>query len=809
MGAVYRAVDVMLDREVALKAIRPELARDRDAVERFRGEARTLARLNHPAIATIYNFFEHEGDFFLAMEFLRGETLGDLLRKKGALPWKEAVALLASALEGIEQAHALGIVHRDLKPDNLMLTGAGTLKVMDFGIARVAGGSRRLTQTGYMVGTLRYMSPEQIRDEPVDHRTDLYALGAVLFEMLTGRVPFDGGSDYTVLRAQVEEPPPPPRDAVPDLPDWLEHAVLRALAKRPADRFQTVGELRRLLQLRGDLRPAGRTTRQLTLEEAPTVVAGARSGHAAGQPPPPAPPAGVEVRREAAVALPFPPSLAPRGGRPGAAENPLPASASWPAWPRRLPSRGAVSAAALQEREAVEPNRVIPPPEPLRPASPPPPGPASETSWSATPSAFESFTVWLADTFADQRPQAGGDQASQGAGGDRRRFSEGSEWRERGEWRKWWDWRHAAIAAVVMLMLAGAIVVSRAASDLRLAEPTLESLRRRAAAASHRATAVAPAPGSERPAAAGTPGGAARAEVPAQPTGPPAGGGTAPLAPAGGAHPLAPGGGAAPPAAAGAAGRLAPPPSGAVGSPRGGAGAPAPPLQWPAPPRAGIAGVIADRGAQPAPENGAPLDGTSPLVVREGPRRPGERPAAVAQGPSWLDGRSGAAPLDPTGAVSEPGAPGLGRAAAAAPEAPRGPLPKAELRRLGQELERESGSLRALYGAYLERQGGSSEGRQRRLARLSQELSDFGRSVERFNQPLRGGFFTRFKRRLHLAPPPAVDRGDMASRAQELAASGSRVDRLLAELRPNRQLRHLWSETRANWRRAANLCLDR
>lgn len=172
MGAVYRAVDEMLEREVAVKAIRPELAREPEIVERFRAEAKILARIHHPAIATIYSFFHSGDELFLAMEYVFGRPLAAVLSADGALPWRRAVALLSSCLDGIEQAHRAGIIHRDLKPDNLMLTPADTLKVMDFGIARIPGSSH-LTRTGLLIGTLRYVAPEQIRGEEVDRRTDV------------------------------------------------------------------------------------------------------------------------------------------------------------------------------------------------------------------------------------------------------------------------------------------------------------------------------------------------------------------------------------------------------------------------------------------------------------------------------------------------------------------------------------------------------------------------------------------------------------------------------------------------------------
>jgi tRNA A-37 threonylcarbamoyl transferase component Bud32 len=297
MGTVYRAVDVMLEREVAIKAIRPELSREPEIVERFRAEAKMLARLSHPAIATIYSFFVDGEDVFLAMEFVRGRSLSGLLQSAGPLPWERAVPLLAGALDGIEQAHRVGIVHRDLKSDNLMVTAAGTVKVMDFGIARLIGSSR-LTRTGLLVGTLHYMAPEQIRGEDVDRRTDVYALGAVLYEMVTGRVPFQGASDYAVLKAHVEENPAPPSVAMPGLPAWLDQAILKALSKAPAERFQTVEELRLFLLGQGAPAAAGPTlvipaADQPTLHMAPTVAAvrppAAATPPASVMPPPGAP----------------------------------------------------------------------------------------------------------------------------------------------------------------------------------------------------------------------------------------------------------------------------------------------------------------------------------------------------------------------------------------------------------------------------------------------------------------------------------------------------------------------------------------
>lgn len=332
MGAVYRAVDQMLDREVALKAIRPELAREPEIVQRFRAEAKTLARIHHGAIANVYSFFYEGEELFLAMELVGGRSLARVLASDGPIPWERAVALLATAMDGIQVAHDAGIVHRDLKPENLMVTDAGTIKVMDFGIARVMG-TGHLTRTGLLVGTLRYMSPEQIRGEEVDGRADVYALGAVLYEMLTGRPPFEGASDWAILRAQIEETPRPPSEKIPLLPWWIDRAVLKALAKVPAERFQTVEEMRRTLLRQGETIP-GRPApaRAESLEELPTMVTPPASARAPAPLPIPPP----------AVAHPVPPPLPP-----AALSGPAPSSYRSVEIPREGAAWKGLAAAAL------------------------------------------------------------------------------------------------------------------------------------------------------------------------------------------------------------------------------------------------------------------------------------------------------------------------------------------------------------------------------------------------------------------------------------------------------------------------------
>ena len=246
MGAVFKGIDLMLEREVAIKMLRPELASQPQVVERFRSEAVTLAKLNHPNIATLFSFLRHGEDFFMVMEFVRGETLDSLIRRSGAMPCAQAIALFCQALEGIDHAHRMGIVHRDIKPANMMLTETGTLKVMDFGIARVLGTSR-MTRQGNIVGTIEYMSPEQVRGQETDARSDIYSLGILLYEMLTGRVPFSSDSEYDLMQMQIERAPEPPRLYSAQIPQFVEQAIMRALAKRIEARFQGAAEFRNAL----------------------------------------------------------------------------------------------------------------------------------------------------------------------------------------------------------------------------------------------------------------------------------------------------------------------------------------------------------------------------------------------------------------------------------------------------------------------------------------------------------------------------------------------------------------------------------
>jgi serine/threonine-protein kinase len=246
MGTVYKAVDVMLEREVAIKMLRPEIASQPQIVERFRSEAVTLAKLNHPSIATLYSFFRQGDHFFMVMEYVVGQTLDAAIRQSGALPPDRAVSIMTQALDGIAHAHEVGILHRDLKPANIMLPRSGGVKVMDFGIARLLSAAR-MTRTGGLVGTLEYVAPERVRGQEADLRSDLYSMGIVLYEMLSGRVPFQSDTEYELMRAQLEQAPPSLASLGVVAPAGLEAALIRALAKNPEERFASAAEFRTAL----------------------------------------------------------------------------------------------------------------------------------------------------------------------------------------------------------------------------------------------------------------------------------------------------------------------------------------------------------------------------------------------------------------------------------------------------------------------------------------------------------------------------------------------------------------------------------
>src|SRR6202790_5036889 len=237
IGQVHAAFDTVLQREVALKSLRPELLSDTNFVERFRAEATSLARLNHPNITTIYSLIPDGKNLYMVMELVRGHTLDDILKERNApIAARESLAIIAQAADGLAYAHSMGVIHRDIKPSNLMIAENGVLKIMDFGIARVRG-SQRLTRSGSIVGTLAYMAPEQLRGEEGDEASDLYSLAIVLYEMLSGSPPFSATSEYDLMQAQINKRPDRLIPRVTGLDSQVETALLKALSKKPAQRF--------------------------------------------------------------------------------------------------------------------------------------------------------------------------------------------------------------------------------------------------------------------------------------------------------------------------------------------------------------------------------------------------------------------------------------------------------------------------------------------------------------------------------------------------------------------------------------------
>ncbi|MBM3563573.1 MAG: serine/threonine protein kinase [Alphaproteobacteria bacterium] len=237
MGKVHAATDTFLERDVAIKSLRAELTQDPDFVGRFRAEATSLARLNHPNITTLYSPVLDGKDLYMVMELVNGRPLDEILKERGKpLGVKESLAVMAQAADGLAYAHQMGVIHRDIKPSNLMVADDGRIKIMDFGIARVRG-SVRLTRVGTAVGTPLYMSPEQCRGGEGDERSDLYSLAIVLYEMLSGAPPFSGETEHYVTQAQIHAEAPPLVPRISGVTPELESAIMTALSKRPEQRF--------------------------------------------------------------------------------------------------------------------------------------------------------------------------------------------------------------------------------------------------------------------------------------------------------------------------------------------------------------------------------------------------------------------------------------------------------------------------------------------------------------------------------------------------------------------------------------------
>jgi serine/threonine-protein kinase len=243
MAGVYRAHDSVLERDVALKILDPRLSGDEEHVERFRREARAIAALSHPNLVTVIDRGEVEECEFIVFELVRGANLKELLHERRALPVQEALALVRQTARGLAYAHAHGVVHRDVKPQNVLVDELGTAKVTDFGIARLVEADGGITQSGTIMGTSDYLSPEQATGKVVDERADEYSLGVLLFELLTGEVPYEGDGAVTVALKHVHDPIPSVRTRRPEIPQRVDDLVRTAMAKRPEERFPTLEEM--------------------------------------------------------------------------------------------------------------------------------------------------------------------------------------------------------------------------------------------------------------------------------------------------------------------------------------------------------------------------------------------------------------------------------------------------------------------------------------------------------------------------------------------------------------------------------------
>ena len=303
MADVWCAEDTMLDRRVALKFLHERFAQDAQFVERFRREASAAAGLQHPNVVGVFDRGTYDGTHYIAMEYVEGPSLNDLIHR--GLSVGEALEIVRQVLAGARYAHANGIVHRDLKPQNVLVDAEGRARVTDFGIARA--GVSEITQTGSVLGTAQYLSPEQAQGLPVTATSDIYSIGVLLYEALTGRVPFEAESPVTVALKQVSERPRPPSELNPAVSRALDAVVLKALAKDPANRFASAEEFLAALDA-AEADPSGAALGDTAAHEAVAVAAGT---------PPPGPPEAPPERR----GLLHPGEI----GRPGA-----PPAAAWP-----------------------------------------------------------------------------------------------------------------------------------------------------------------------------------------------------------------------------------------------------------------------------------------------------------------------------------------------------------------------------------------------------------------------------------------------------------------------------------------------
>jgi serine/threonine protein kinase len=242
MGRVYKALDKEIQEKVALKLLNPEIAADSKTIDRFRNELKTARQISHKNVCRMYHLSKDEGVYYITMEYVRGEDLKSMIRMMGRLSPGQAISVAKQLCEGLSEAHRLGVVHRDLKPQNIMIDREGSVKIMDFGIARSLK-AKGITGTGMMIGTPEYMSPEQVEGKEADERSDIYAVGVILYEMQTGRVPFEGETPLSVALKQKTELPENPSKINPQIPEDLSRLILKCMEKEKEKRFQKVGEI--------------------------------------------------------------------------------------------------------------------------------------------------------------------------------------------------------------------------------------------------------------------------------------------------------------------------------------------------------------------------------------------------------------------------------------------------------------------------------------------------------------------------------------------------------------------------------------
>lgn len=317
MARVYRALDTLLQRQVAIKVLAAQLSLDAEFVRRFDREATTAANLRHPAIVTIYDVGEQDGLHYIAMEFVNGRSLHAVLEERTTLGLGYAIGILDPVARALDYAHAQAAVHRDIKPHNILLDRDGRILLTDFGIAQTPDSDgERLTRTGIFMGTPEYISPEQAEARRVDGRSDLYALGVVAYEIITGRVPFSGATPQLIV-AHAQLPPPPPTSVLAHLPSELDEVLARALAKRPERRFATGQELVDALRA-----VAARYGTPVATRE--QIAALAEVAGALPLPPIPQPVPAPPARPRPDPQRPAPPALAPDGVPPAAAQPTTP-----------------------------------------------------------------------------------------------------------------------------------------------------------------------------------------------------------------------------------------------------------------------------------------------------------------------------------------------------------------------------------------------------------------------------------------------------------------------------------------------------